>query len=126
VTISRREYRKLFSALRDFATAEDHQVVYLPGNHDAEIWWNPAVQKSLREKRLVDEFALSYVARFESVPERVLYCEHGNQFDPANTIRNYEDPLDTPLGDHIVTDLTRGLVSAGSRTAPDGRAFTTS
>ena len=113
VTISRPEYRKLFSALRYFAADDRHRVIYLPGNHDAEVWWNPAVQKTLREKGLVDEFALSYAARFESVPERVVYCEHGNQFDPANTKRDYEDPLDTPLGDHIVTDLTRGMVAAG-------------
>jgi UDP-2,3-diacylglucosamine pyrophosphatase LpxH len=113
VTLSRHEYRTMFSTLRTFAAGESHRVVYLPGNHDAEVWWNPAVQKTLREEGLVDEFAPSYAACFESVPERVLYCEHGNQFDPANIIRDYEDPLDTPLGDHIVTDLTRGLVSAG-------------
>ena len=113
VTIARPEYLKLFSTLRAFSAVEHHRVVYLPGNHDAEVWWSPAVQNTLREEGLVDEFAPSYAARFESVPERVLYCEHGNQFDPANTIRDYEDPLDTPLGDHIVTDLTRGLVSAG-------------
>jgi hypothetical protein len=45
--------------------------------------------------------------------ERVLYCEHGNQFDPANTIKDYKDPLDTPLGDHIVTDLIRQIVPEG-------------
>ena len=113
VTITRPEYRTMFSTLRTFAAGEGHRVVYLPGNHDAEVWWNPAVQKTLREEGLVDEFALSYAARFESVPERVVYCEHGNQFDPANSIKDYEDPLDTPLGDHIVTDLTRGIVKAG-------------
>ena len=113
LTLSRPEYRTMFSTLRTFAAGESHRVIYLPGNHDAEVWWNPAVQKTLREEGLVDEFASSYAACFESVPERVLYCEHGNQFDPANIIKDYEDPLDTPLGDHIVTDLTRGLVSAG-------------
>jgi UDP-2,3-diacylglucosamine pyrophosphatase LpxH len=111
VTISRPEYRKLFNAPRNVAAGQ--RVIYMPGNHDAEVWWNPAVQKTLREERLVDEFALSYAARFESVPERVIYCEHGNQFDPANIITDYEDPLDTPFGDHIVADLTRGLVAAG-------------
>jgi UDP-2,3-diacylglucosamine pyrophosphatase LpxH len=111
VTISRPEYRKLFNAPRNVAAGQ--RVIYMPGNHDAEVWWNPAVQKTLREERLVDEFALYYAARFESFPERVIYCEHGNQFDPANTITDYEDPLDTPFGDHIVTDLTRGLVAAG-------------
>jgi UDP-2,3-diacylglucosamine pyrophosphatase LpxH len=113
MTISRPEYRRLVSALRDFAAGESHRVIYLPGNHDAEVWWNPSVQKTLRKEGLVDEFTLSYAARFESVPERVLYCEHGNQFDPANIIKDYEDPLDTPLGDHIVTDLIRQIVPEG-------------
>src|SRR5918999_605946 len=57
VTITRPEYRTLFSALRVFAAGEDHRIIYLPGNHDAEVWWNPGVQKTLREERLVDEFA---------------------------------------------------------------------
>ena len=112
-TVSRPEYRELFSALRDFAAGENHRVVYMPGNHDAEVWWNPAVRETLRDEGLVDEFAPSYAARFESAPGRLVYCEHGNQFDAANTITDYGDPLDTPLGDHVVTDLVRQIVTAG-------------
>ena len=97
-TISRPEYRELFCALRSFAGGEDRRVVYLPGNHDAEVWWNPEIRSTLREEGLVDEFELFYAARFESVPGRIVYCEHGNQFDPANTITDYDDPLDTPSG----------------------------
>ncbi|HEV2743281.1 MAG TPA: hypothetical protein VGV91_09010, partial [Rubrobacter sp.] len=62
---------------------------------------------------IVDEFALSYAARFRSAPGRLIYCEHGNQFDPANTITDYDDPLDTPFGDHIVTDVVRRISPAG-------------
>ena len=96
-----------------FAAGEGNRVVYLPGNHDAETWWNPGIRKTLREEGLVHEFALPYTARFESVSERIVYCEHGNQFDPANAIRDYKDPLDTPLGDHVVTDVVRRVVAAG-------------
>lgn len=46
------------------------------------------------------------------MPERLVYCEHGNQFDPANAIADYGDPLDTPLGHHIVTDVMRGVLPA--------------
>lgn len=113
VTIARPEYREIFRALRRFAGEDWHQVAYLPGNHDAELWWNPDIQRTLRAEGLVDEFALSYAVRYESAPERVIYCEHGNQFDPANVITDYSDPLDTPLGDHIVTDLTRRIAPAG-------------
>ncbi|WP_166176828.1 metallophosphoesterase [Rubrobacter tropicus] len=112
-TISRPEYRGLFSALRSFAGGEDRRVVYLPGNHDAEVWWNGEIRRTLRGEGLVDEFAFSYAARFESVPDRLVYCEHGNQFDPANTIKDYGDPLDTPFGDHVVTDVVRRVVTGG-------------
>ena len=112
-TISRPEYEELFSALRRFAAGDKHRVVYLPGNHDAEMWWNAEIRKTLREERLVDEFALSYTACFESTPDRTIYCEHGNEFDSANTITDYEGPLDTPLGDHIVTDVVRRVMPMG-------------
>ena len=35
------------------------------GNHDAEAWWNPDIQKTLREAGVVDEFAYSYLAYLE-------------------------------------------------------------
>jgi UDP-2,3-diacylglucosamine pyrophosphatase LpxH len=105
MTTGRPEYGELFSALRRLAAGERRTVVYLPGNHDAEMWWNPEIQAELRRKGLVHEFALSYAAAFEGDPRRIVYCEHGNQFDPANAIHDYTDPLDTPLGHHIVTDL---------------------
>jgi UDP-2,3-diacylglucosamine pyrophosphatase LpxH len=110
-TMSRPEYRDLFAALRRFASGRNRKVVYLPGNHDAEAWWNREIRAQLERAGLVHEFALSYSGAFESDPERVVYCEHGNQFDPTNTFRDYDNPLDTPIGDHIVTDLLPRLPS---------------
>jgi UDP-2,3-diacylglucosamine pyrophosphatase LpxH len=105
LTIERPEYREVFDALRRLARGESRTVVYLPGNHDAEMWWNPEIRAALERDGLVHEFALSYAAAFASEPGRIVYCEHGNQFDSANAIHDYADPLDTPLGSHIVTDL---------------------
>jgi len=114
LTMARPEYEGLFAALARFASGEQKRVVYLPGNHDAEMWWNPRIRETLRERGLVDEFALSYEAYFEVGGERrVVYCEHGNQFDPANTVEDYGDPLDTPLGHHVVTDFTRRVAPFG-------------
>src|ERR671916_2197734 len=114
VTISRPEYEGMFAALARFKSGEQKRVVYLPGNHDAEMWWNPKIQKTLKGRGLVDEFALSYPASFRAEGERkIVYCEHGNQFDPANTIEDYRDPLDTPLGYHVVTDFTRRIAPFG-------------
>jgi UDP-2,3-diacylglucosamine pyrophosphatase LpxH len=105
VTMSRPEYWELFAALQRLASGQSRTVVYLPGNHDAEAWWNHEIRAELERRGLVHEFALSYTASFESDAGRVVYCEHGNQFDPTNAFRDYDNPLDTPLGDHVVTDL---------------------
>lgn len=112
VTVARPEYAELFAALRRLAAAPGRTVVYVPGNHDAEAWWNAELQAELRREGLVHAFALAYAAAFASDPGQVVYCEHGNQFDPANRFRDYDDPLDTPLGDHVVTDVTRRLAAA--------------
>jgi UDP-2,3-diacylglucosamine pyrophosphatase LpxH len=111
-TIARPEYQELFAALRAFAAAPGCQVVYVAGNHDSEVWWNTSIQRSLQEAGLVDVFALSYSACFQSLPEQLIYCEHGNQFDPANTLIDYANPLDTPVGAHVMTELVRPIESA--------------
>ncbi len=114
LTISRPEYERLFAALARFGRTEGKRVVYLPGNHDAEGWWNPHIQETLRERGLVDEFAYHYLATMEVGGRlRTIYCEHGNQLDPANTVEDYHDPLDTPLGHHVVTDFTRRIAPYG-------------
>ncbi len=110
LTIERKEYKKMFDSLRRFASRENHRVIYLPGNHDAEVWWNPQVRETLRREGLVEEFSLSYLA---SVGGFTIYSEHGDQFDPANRIEDYSSPLSTPLGQHIVTDFERRLVPLG-------------
>ena len=113
LTIDRPEYRDLFAALKRFREA-DKRVTYLPGNHDAESFWNKEIQKTLRERGLVDEFAYYYLASVETGGERrVVYCEHGNQFDPENRVGDYHDPLDTPLGHHVVMDGTRRIAPYG-------------
>lgn len=114
LTIDRAEYRSLFAALERFREAEGKRVVYLPGNHDAESFWNPRIQETLRERGLVDEFAYTYLASVEAGGRRrIVYCEHGNQLDPANTVEDYHDPLDTPLGHHVVMDFTRRVAPLG-------------
>jgi UDP-2,3-diacylglucosamine pyrophosphatase LpxH len=104
-TIARPEYRELFAALARLAAGPNQTVVYLPGNHDAEAWWNHEIRADLQRAGLVHEFGLSYTAAFDSEADYVVYCEHGNEFDPTNTISDYDNALDTPLGSHVVTDL---------------------
>ena len=114
LTIGRTEYRDLFAALKSFREAAGKRVIYLPGNHDAESFWNAEIQETLGERGLVDEFAYYYLASVETDGgRRVIYCEHGNQFDPENSVGDYHDPLDTPLGHHVVMDGTRRIAPYG-------------
>jgi UDP-2,3-diacylglucosamine pyrophosphatase LpxH len=113
MTLARPEYQAMFAALARFAAGENHRVTYLPGNHDAELWWNPAIRAELERHGLVHAFALSYSAAFAAQPNRLIYCEHGNEFDPDNAIHDYNDPLDTPLGEHIVTEIVPRLPGGG-------------
>jgi UDP-2,3-diacylglucosamine pyrophosphatase LpxH len=114
LTIGRPEYRNLFATLKRFRESEGKRVIYLPGNHDAESFWNPEIQETLRERGVVDEFAYYYLASIGARSERrIVYCEHGNQLDPPNTVENYHDRLDTPLGHHVVMDFTRRVAPIG-------------
>lgn len=114
LTIERSEYEGMFASLKRFRESDGKRVIYLPGNHDAEVWWNPDIQETLRGRGLVDEFAFYYAASVEAAGRRrIVYCEHGNQLDPVNTVRDYEDPLDTPLGHHVVMDFTRRVAPLG-------------
>ena len=114
LTMSREEYLSLFAALKEFRSGEGKRVIYLPGNHDAEAWWNPGIQETLREAGVVDELAYGYLASMEvGGGRRVVYCEHGNQLDPVNTVEDYSDGLDTPLGHHVVMDFTRRVAPYG-------------
>ena len=114
LTVSRAKYLGLFDALGRLRAGGGKRVVYLPGNHDAEAWWNPGIQETLKAAGLVDEFAYSYLASINVGGERrVVYCEHGNQLDPVNVVEDYSDSLDTPLGHHVVMDFTRRVAPYG-------------
>ncbi len=75
--------------------AAGHEVVFLPGNHDLEVQWEPvqeAIRKVLRE-RLEAAGAhggaiarLSFAPWFLWEPGRI-WIEHGCQYDPENAFR---------------------------------------
>src|SRR5919107_1053213 len=83
LTIERLEYRELFAALKRFREVEGKRVIYLPGNHDAESFWNKEIQETLRERGLVDEFAYYYLASVETGGGGGgVFCGDGKQFRP--------------------------------------------
>ena len=44
---------------------------------------------------MVDGFAYYYLASIDVGGERrIIYCEHGNQLDPANIVEDYHEGLE--------------------------------
>jgi UDP-2,3-diacylglucosamine pyrophosphatase LpxH len=87
-------HRALADGLAEVLAA-GHEVIFLPGNHDLEVQWEPvqeAIRQALRE-RLEARSAppgaltgLSFSPWFLCEPGRI-WIEHGCQYDPENAFR---------------------------------------
>ncbi len=116
-------YRDLFEHFKAFS--QHHPIRYIIGNHDREVIWNESIQKTLAESGITvaKPPEANRTWRFSSEGlSFTVYAEHGNQFDPPNRYVNFHEPLETPLGEHIVTDLIRPfkrLVGASEPWAAD-------
>ena len=114
LTVSRSEYADMFAALKRFGGAGRKTRRLHPRQPRRRGLVEPRIQETLRRLGLVDEFAYYYLASVETGGgRRVIYCEHGNQLDAANTVEDYHDGLDTPLGHHVVMDFTRRIAPYG-------------
>jgi len=106
-----------FRALAKFLL-EGHRVVILKGNHDVNWFW-PEVRYRFME--LMETFLREIAARDRKTEARIsgaldrlhfrswsiyvkklLYIEHGNQYDPTNAFRNFMYPVlidpESPVG----------------------------
>ncbi|HUZ03640.1 MAG TPA: metallophosphoesterase [Thermomicrobiaceae bacterium] len=116
-----RETACIFERLRRFAAGPAHRVICLVGNHDNQLWWDEGERRVLLEGGYVHEIALSYEHVFGSDDRgALLYCEHGAEYDPANAVHDYTNPLSTPLGHHLVVDVVNHLEPLGLMTSPEG------
>jgi lysyl-tRNA synthetase class 2 len=95
----------LTGALRAFAAGSGRHVVMLVGNHDSPIAWD-GVSAAVMMRRLGAGCALSVDLVLDTpAGSRVVRCEHGHAFDPANALRDPRNALDSPLGQHIVQEV---------------------
>ncbi|MCI4066357.1 phosphatidylglycerol lysyltransferase domain-containing protein [Micromonospora sp. R77] len=96
---------RLTAALRAFAGEPGRRLVVVVGNHDAALAWDSAAARTLREQ-LGATCTLSVDLVFGTTSgTRTIRCEHGHAFDPANALRDPRNPLDSPLGQHIVQEV---------------------
>jgi UDP-2,3-diacylglucosamine pyrophosphatase LpxH len=117
------------AAVKDFASAPERHVICLPGNHDGSLGWDAAAVEVPQRMGARMAFAVDLVLPGAQGPERV-HIEHGHRWDPANAFENPRDPVDTPLGEHIVKELLPDLadrdaegVLAGVESLEDPRTF---
>jgi lysyl-tRNA synthetase class 2 len=95
----------LAGALRAFAAGPGRQVIVVVGNHDAPIGWD-GVSAGVLTRRLRAGCVLSVDLVLDTpAGRRVVRCEHGHAFDPANALRDPRNPLDSPLGQHVVQEV---------------------
>jgi len=117
------------AAVKDFASAPERRVICLPGNHDGSLGWDADAASVPQRMGAQLAFAVDLELPGAQGPDRI-HIEHGHRWDPANKFENPRDPVDTPLGEHIVKELLPDLatrdaagVLAGVESLEDPRTF---
>src|ERR1700759_4282601 len=91
-------------------TERGGQGIYTVGNHDGDLAWDlkaaPAVREATGAK-------LCLAADLGLPGGEKIRVEHGHQIDPYNCFHDPRNPLDTPLGHHIVREVMAKLERMG-------------
>ena len=105
-------------ALRRLAGRPRARVLYLVGNHDSTLAWDAAARKLVADRFGVSDFALHARVRVQRPGgggEVVVVAEHGDALDRWNRRTDPFDPLDVPIGDHVVGEFVNRLEAASGR-----------
>jgi UDP-2,3-diacylglucosamine pyrophosphatase LpxH len=78
------------------------QVIYAIGNHDSDLAWDVKAADAVRD---LTGARLCLAADLMLPGGRRVRVEHGHQLDPYNCFHDPCNPLDTPLGHHIVREV---------------------
>lgn len=96
---------RLTHAIRRVADLEGCSVVELVGNHDGDLAWDDDAAAEVRTA-IGTSLALTADLLVQAPGgSRRIRVEHGNRFDPYNCFRDVRNPLDTPLGHHVVREV---------------------
>src|SRR5580698_9263873 len=96
-----RPHEDLCTALLE-VTARGGQVIYIIGNHDSDLAWDVKAADAVRE---MTGARLCLAADLILADGRKIRVEHGHQLDPYNCFCDARNPLDTPVGHHIVREV---------------------
>jgi lysylphosphatidylglycerol synthetase-like protein (DUF2156 family)/UDP-2,3-diacylglucosamine pyrophosphatase LpxH len=100
------------AALARFATEPGHRIVYIVGNHDGRLAWDGDAARAVAAETGA-ELCLTADLRFETgAGPRTVRVEHGHRLDPSNAFADPRNPLDIPLGHHVVKEALPALEGA--------------
>ena len=83
-------------------TERGGQVIYTVGNHDGDLAWDLKAATAVHE---ATGARLCLAADLVLPGGGKIRVEHGHQVDPYNCFSDPRNPLDTPLGHHIVREV---------------------
>jgi UDP-2,3-diacylglucosamine pyrophosphatase LpxH len=83
-------------------TERGGQVVYVIGNHDGDLAWDVKAADAVWE---LTGARLCLEADLLLADGRRVRVEHGHQLDPYNCFHDARNPLDKPIGHHIVREV---------------------
>jgi lysylphosphatidylglycerol synthetase-like protein (DUF2156 family)/UDP-2,3-diacylglucosamine pyrophosphatase LpxH len=98
-------HRRLEEAVRRFADCGDRGVVYLVGNHDARLTWDAHARGRVAEALGADMALAADLDIDTGRGCRRVRVEPGHAFDRASAFVDQRDPLDSPLGHHVIRAL---------------------
>ena len=140
-------HRVVFKAIAEFVTA-GHDLVMIKGNHDVEFYWQGVKEEFIRLLcRSIDYPYTKCQAQLQrwrnqdfrgacqifpdggtiefaelSYEDELVYVEHGNQYEPANSFAHFDEPinrvlragqtyLEMPFGSILVRYFFNGIES---------------
>ena len=92
-------------------------VLYLVGNHDSTLAWDAAARKLVADRFGVTDSPSTPGSGSSARRggEVVVVAEHGDALDRWNRRTDPFDPLDVPIGDHVVLEFVNCLEAASGR-----------
>jgi lysylphosphatidylglycerol synthetase-like protein (DUF2156 family)/UDP-2,3-diacylglucosamine pyrophosphatase LpxH len=100
------------AALARFSAEPDRRIVYVIGNHDGRLAWDTVAAKTVVDQ-IGAALCLSADLRFQTgAGPRVVRIEHGHRLDPHNAFADPRNPLDIPVGHHVVRQALPALEGA--------------
>src|ERR1700761_8192815 len=91
-------------------TERGGHVIYTVGNHDGDLAWDLKAATAVHD---ATGAKLCLAADLTFPNGTKIRVEHGHQVDPYNCFHDPRNPLDTPLGHHIVREVIPKLERIG-------------